>query len=51
MATANATLYAAFAASARRLLASARAQRRFNLAGGALLSAAGAWALFAKRQA
>lgn len=51
MATLNAALYAAFAASARRLLASERAQRRFNLAGGALLSAAGAWALFAKRHA
>jgi threonine/homoserine/homoserine lactone efflux protein len=48
MATLNAALYAAFAASARRLLAG-RAQRRFNLAGGALLSAAGAWALLAKR--
>jgi len=51
MATLNATLYAAFAASARQLLASERAQRRFNLAGGALLSAAGAWALLAKRHA
>ncbi|HEU4922961.1 MAG TPA: LysE family translocator [Burkholderiales bacterium] len=50
MATLNAALYATFAASARRLLASERAQRRFNLAGGALLSAAGAWALLAKRQ-
>lgn len=51
MATANAALYAVFAASARRLLASASAQRRFNFAGGALLSAAGAWALLAKRHA
>jgi threonine/homoserine/homoserine lactone efflux protein len=51
MATANAALYAVFAASARRLLASASAQRRFNVAGGALLSAAGAWALLAKRHA
>jgi threonine/homoserine/homoserine lactone efflux protein len=49
MATANATLYAVFAASARRLLASQRAQRRFNLAGGSLLSAAGVWALLARR--
>lgn len=49
MATANATLYAVFAASARRLLASPRAQRRFNLAGGSLLSAAGVWALLARR--
>ena len=49
MAAANATLYAVFAASARRLLASPRAQRRFHLAGGSLLSAAGLWALWAKR--
>ena len=32
-----------------RLLASPRAQRRFNLAGGSLLSAAGVWALLARR--
>ncbi|MBO9514718.1 MAG: LysE family translocator [Variovorax sp.] len=51
MATLNATLYAAFAASARRLLASPRAQRRFNLTGGSLLSAAGVWALLARRPA
>jgi threonine/homoserine/homoserine lactone efflux protein len=51
MATLNATLYAVFAASARGLLASARAQRRFNLAGGSLLSAAGVWALLARRTA
>ncbi|MDM0038853.1 LysE family translocator [Variovorax sp. J22G21] len=51
MATINASLYAVFAASARRLLASPRAQRRFNLSGGALLSAAGVWALLAKRPA
>ena len=49
MASLNATLYAVFAASARRVLASPRAQRRFNLAGGSLLSAAGVWALLAKR--
>jgi len=49
MATINAALYAVFAASARKLLASPRAQRRFNLSGGALLSAAGVWALLAKR--
>ncbi|RPH45769.1 MAG: LysE family translocator [Burkholderiales bacterium] len=49
MAALNATLYATFAASARRLLASPRAQRRFNIAGGTLLSAAGVWALLAKR--
>ena len=49
MATANAMLYAAFAASARGLLASPLAQRRFNVAGGLLLSAAGVWGLLAKR--
>lgn len=51
MATLNAMFYAVFAASARRLLASPRAQRRFNIAGGSLLSAAGVWALLAKRPA
>lgn len=51
LATLNAALYAVFAASARRLLASPRAQRRFNLAGGSLLCAAGVWALLAKRPA
>lgn len=49
LAIVNATLYTAFAASARQLWASARAQRCFNLAGGSLLSAAGVWALLAKR--
>jgi threonine/homoserine/homoserine lactone efflux protein len=49
MATLNATLYAVFASTARKVLSSPRAQRRFNLAGGALLSAAGVWALLAKR--
>lgn len=51
MATLNAMFYAVFAASARRLLASPRAQRRFNIGGGSLLSAAGVWALLAKRPA
>jgi len=51
MATLNATLYAVFAASARRILASPRIERRFNFAGGSLLSAAGVWALLAKRVA
>jgi len=51
MATLNATLYTAFASSARQLLSSPRAQRRFNLAGGSLLSVAGVWALLAKRPA
>jgi threonine/homoserine/homoserine lactone efflux protein len=45
----NATLYAVFAASARKLMSSPGASRRFNLAGGTLLSAAGIWALMAKR--
>jgi len=49
MAAINAPLYALFAASATRLLASPRAQRRFNFAGGSLLSAAGIWALLARR--
>ncbi|MBS0430613.1 MAG: LysE family translocator [Proteobacteria bacterium] len=49
LATLNATLYAVFAASARKLLSSPRAQRRFHLAGGSLLSAAGVWALMARR--
>ncbi len=51
LATLNATLYAVFAAAARRLLASPRSQRAFNLGGGSLLSAAGVWALLAKRAA
>lgn len=51
LATLNATLYAVFAVSARKLLASSRAQRRFNLTGGSLLFAAGVWALLAKRPA
>ena len=51
MAVINATLYAMFAAAAHPLLASPRAQRRFNLAGGLLLAAAGVWALLARRPA
>lgn len=51
LAAINAGLYAVFAASARRLLASARAQRRFNRVGGCLLAGAGVWALFARRAA
>jgi threonine/homoserine/homoserine lactone efflux protein len=49
LATANATLYAVFAAAARRLLSSPRAQKRFNVVGGTLLSVAGLWALTARR--
>lgn len=51
LATLNAFLYAQFAGSARRLLSSARAQRRFNVTGGSLLSVAGVWALTAKQPA
>lgn len=51
MATLNATSYALFAASARALLQSARARRRFHLLGGSLLTAAGVWALLARRAA
>jgi threonine/homoserine/homoserine lactone efflux protein len=49
LATINATLYALFAASARRALSGARAQRLFNGFGGSVLTVAGIWALFAKR--
>lgn len=41
----GAALYMAFAASARRLVSSPLALRRFHIAGGLLLSAAGVWAL------
>ena len=51
LATLNASLYAVFAGSARKLLASPRAQRRFHIAGGSLLSAAGVWALLVRRAA
>jgi threonine/homoserine/homoserine lactone efflux protein len=51
LAAINAGLYAVFAASARRLLASPRAQRRFNRLGGSLLAGAGVWALLARRTA
>jgi homoserine/homoserine lactone efflux protein len=51
MAAINAALYAVFARSARKVLASPRAQRHFNLAGGALLMVAGIWGLLAKRAA
>jgi threonine/homoserine/homoserine lactone efflux protein len=48
---ANVSLYATFAGSARRLLASPRAQRGFNIAGGSMLFGAGVWTLLAKRSA
>jgi len=47
----TATVYTLFASAARDFVSSAAAQRRFNLAGGSLLSVAGVWALFAKRSA
>jgi threonine/homoserine/homoserine lactone efflux protein len=49
IASINVALYVTFADAARRLLASEKAQRRFNLCGGSLLAAAGLWALSAKR--
>jgi threonine/homoserine/homoserine lactone efflux protein len=51
MATINATLYAVFAAKAASFLQTRRAKQGFNIAGGSLLSIAGAWALLAKRAA
>lgn len=51
LATLNAGLYAVFATHARRLLESPRAQRRFNILGGTLISAAAVWALLARRPA
>jgi len=49
LATIGATSYALFAASIRRWLASARAQRAYSMVGGGLLLGAGVWALGAKR--
>ena len=49
LASLNATLYALFAGAASRWLSSPRARRGFHLAGGSLLSAAGVWALLARR--
>lgn len=49
LATLNAGLYALFASSARKLLSSPAAQRRFNIGGGTLLTIAGGWALTAQR--
>ncbi|MCB1888407.1 MAG: LysE family translocator [Rhodocyclaceae bacterium] len=51
LATLNASGYALFAAGARRLLRTPGAQRRFNLAGGGLLAAAGVWVLLGRRAA
>jgi threonine/homoserine/homoserine lactone efflux protein len=49
LAALNATLYAIFVNTARQLLATPRAQKRFDFVGGSLLSAAGIWALWARR--
>ena len=51
MAAANAGMYSVFAGSANRLLSSPRAQKRLNLTGGSLLTAAGVWALLARHSA
>jgi threonine/homoserine/homoserine lactone efflux protein len=51
MATINATMYAVFAASARKMLTSERARRYGHIAGGVLLSAAGLLALLTHRAA
>jgi len=51
LSTLNASAYATFAAAARKLLATRRARRGFNLAGGAMLTGAGVWALWARRPA
>jgi threonine/homoserine/homoserine lactone efflux protein len=48
LATLNASAYALFAGNASRMLSSSKARKRFNVAGGSLLSAAGLWALTAK---
>lgn len=49
LATLNACGYAIFASTARKLLSSPAAQRRFNIGGGSLLTIAGGWALTAQR--
>jgi threonine/homoserine/homoserine lactone efflux protein len=49
LATINATLYATFAATARRFLQTPKLRRRFHLLGGSLLTGAGLWALYARR--
>ena len=51
LATINATAYAVFAGKARRILSSPNAHKRFNIAGGSMLSVAGIWALSARQQA
>ena len=49
LATLNSAIYAIFAGKASEVLASPKTQRRFNFAGGSLLTAAGLWTLSAQR--
>ncbi|MEZ5651764.1 MAG: LysE family translocator [Burkholderiaceae bacterium] len=49
LAAINAGLYAAFAGAARELMIGGRVRRRLDMTGGALLIAAGLWALTARR--
>ena len=49
LASLNAILYALFAASARALLSSPSARKRFTMGGGSLLTIAGGWALTARQ--
>jgi threonine/homoserine/homoserine lactone efflux protein len=49
LAAVNAAMYSVFAASARRALTSPVAGRSLHLTGGSLLTAAGIWALLARR--
>jgi len=51
LAMVNVAIYATFASTARRRLSAPHTQRGFHLAAGGLLTAAGTWALFAKRHA
>ena len=49
LATLNATMYAVFASTARKIFSSPVALRRFNIAGGSMLSIAGLWAITARQ--
>ena len=49
LATLNATLFSVFSGKARQILSSTKAQKRFNIGGGSILTAAGIWALSAKQ--
>lgn len=51
LATINAALYAIFASAANQLLKSPKAQKRYRIAGGSLLSLAGLWALTVRQSA